>query len=230
MNVVEPSDLPEPSAHTLPNVAQRPSPYDMLKQAILDGELAPGQPLVETALGAWYKVSRTPIREALRRLEQDGLVERGGSGLVVRRRSALEILDIYETRIVLEATVGRVGAERRTEHDLRMLHRQVQRCAAADPSDTDAMVEANRAFHRSMWQASHNESLIDLLERLNLHLARYTATTLSHPGRWEQSLVEHAGMVEALERRDGFRAYELGMKHFTAARDIRLGFVDDVEL
>ena len=76
----------------------RVSPYDMLKRAILSGGLAPGQSLVETSLAEWCGVSRTPIREALTRLEQDGLVHHYDGGLVVRVRSPEEILDIYETR------------------------------------------------------------------------------------------------------------------------------------
>ena len=85
---------------------ERVQPYEILQQAILRGELAPGQPLVETTLAARYNVSRTPIREALTRLEQDRLVERTDRGLVVRRRSPEQILDIYETRIALEATAA----------------------------------------------------------------------------------------------------------------------------
>src|SRR5690349_17429224 len=97
------------------------STYEVLKNAILSGELAPGEQLVETSLAKLCKVSRTPIREALRRLEQDGLVYRSDRGLAVRTRSPEEILDIYEVRMMLEATVGRIAAERRTEHDVSML-------------------------------------------------------------------------------------------------------------
>ncbi|MBO0826374.1 MAG: GntR family transcriptional regulator, partial [Streptosporangiales bacterium] len=113
----------------------------MLKQAILKGELEPGQPLVETALAAWCEVSRTPIREALTRLEQDGLVDRTDRGLVVRQRSPEEILDIYETRLALEATAGRMAAERRTAHDLRLLKRLLQRCEEISVKDSAGMAE-----------------------------------------------------------------------------------------
>ncbi len=70
--------------------------------------------------------------------------------------------------------------------------------------------------------ATHNEALIDLLDRLNLHLLRYPATTLSYPGRWDESLVQHAELVEAIIARDQARAEELGRRHFVIARDIRL--------
>lgn len=211
----------------IPAASGRTAPYEMVKQAILRGELEPGQPLVETALAEWCQVSRTPIREALTRLVQDGLAERSDRGLIVRRRSPEEILDIYETRIVLEATVGRVAAERRTEHDVRTLRRLVER-AREVAADDDRKVEVNRQFHKAMWHASHNDSLLDLLERLNLHLARYPATTLSYPGRWEEAKREHGAIVDAVEARDGAKAFNLALAHFTHARDIRLQLWDDL--
>lgn len=207
--------------------AERVPPYQMLKKAILSGELKPGQPLVENALAAWCQTSRTPIREALRRLDQDGLIQRSDRGLVVRKRSPEEILDIYETRIVLEATAGRVAAERRTEHDVRILRRLMERCEQVSESDPEAMAEANQQFHRAVWRASHNESLLDLLERLNLHLARYPGTTLAAPGRWQAALEQHGRLVDAIEERGGDRAYEIAMEHFTDARNIRLELFAD---
>ena len=91
--------------------------YERLKNAIITGELGPGTHLVESSLARLCQVSRTPVREALTRLEQDGLVHQGARGLVVRERSPEEILDIYETRIVLEATAARLAAERHTALD-----------------------------------------------------------------------------------------------------------------
>jgi DNA-binding GntR family transcriptional regulator len=211
----------------IPAMSDRTVPYEMVKQAILRGELQPGQQLVETALAEWCQVSRTPIREALSRLVQDGLAERSDRGLIVRRRSPEEILDIYETRMVLEATVGRVAAERRTEHDVRTLNRLIER-AREVTADDERKVEVNRQFHQAMWRASHNDSLLDLLERLNLHLARYPATTLSYPGRWEQAKSEHSAIFDAVEARDEAKAYELALAHFTQARDIRLRLWDDL--
>jgi DNA-binding GntR family transcriptional regulator len=214
-------------ASVIPQVlatSDRRSTYDALKQAILDSELPPGQPLVESALATWLEVSRTPVREALNRLEQDGLIQRTDRGLMVRERSPEEILDIYETRIALEALVGQVAAERRTQYDLRVLRRLVEQ--GEDVVDQDGRMEVNRAFHQAMWRASHNDSLIDLLARLNLHLARYPATTLSYPGRWPQAIAEHASLVDAVETRNGALAHEISHVHFTEARDIRLELWD----
>lgn len=178
--------------------------------------------MVESALAEWCEVSRTPIREALTRLEQDGLVQRGDRGLVVRESSPEEILDIYEIRVVLEATGARIAADRRTSHDLLYMRRMLDRMSRYDADDPTGMTASNREFHRTIWRASHNQSLIDLLERLNLHLGRYPATTLAYPGRWQAARDEHERLVDAIEARDGAKAYEIASDHFSAARDIRL--------
>lgn len=200
----------------------RPSAYQLVKASILDGSLAPGSQLIESQVAAWCGVSRTPVREALTRLEQDGLVERTDRGLVVRERSPEEILDIYEVRIALEATAARLAAERHTSFDRMRLEQALRLAEAADAADGDDLARRNREFHRSVWLSTHNEALIDLLDRLNLHLLRYPATTLSHPGRWDESLVQHTEIVEAIIARDEDRAEKLGRDHFTIARDIRM--------
>lgn len=203
------------------------TPYERLKQAILAGELPPGRQLVEKQLAQWCGVSRTPVREALRRLEQDGLIHHVEGALVVRARSLTEILDIYETRTVLEATVARVAADRRTDHDLRVLRVVLGRGQSVPADDIKGMVDANQRFHRTLWQASHSESLLDLLERLNLHLARFPETTLAAPGRWDAARSEHRLIVDAIEQRRAGDAHDLALEHFTEARDIRLALFAD---
>jgi DNA-binding GntR family transcriptional regulator len=217
-------------AAPLPEPTQKIAPYQRLKEAIRSGELRPGQQLVESVLAEWCEVSRTPIREALSKLQHDGLVERSDRGLVVRERSPEEILDIYETRIALEGTAARLAAERRTPHDLIGLRRALTRLAGVPADDVDAMVNTNRQFHTAVWRASHNASLIDLLERLDLHLARYPATTLSSPGRWGRANEQHEAIVAAIEARNGEDAEKLATTHFTEARDIRLQLFDNEDL
>lgn len=196
--------------------------YDQIRAAIVDGTLAPGSPLVESQLAGWVGTSRTPVREAFTRLEQDGLVQRTDRGLVVRERSPEEILDIYEIRITLEGAVTRQAAERHGQLDLVRVERALRICEEADPDDGAALQERNRQFHQAIWAASHNEALNDLLTRLDLHLIRYPTTTLTAPGRWDQAMEEHRAMAAAIRARDTERATELAEEHFTHARDIRL--------
>lgn len=218
------SARPSPST----SAARQLSPYVLLKRAIMMGELLPGQPLVELALADRYKVSRTPIREALTRLEQDGLAQRGDRGLLVRESSPEEVLDIYDTRIVLESKAASLAAERRTSFDLVSMRRAGER-VHRDDSNPYQVAERNRQFHRTIWRAGRNQSLIDLLERLNMHLGRYQATTLAFPGRAASSQAEHLELTDAIEERDSERAAEIATRHFTVARDIRLKLWEESE-
>ena len=196
--------------------------YEQLRDEIVSGRLEAGLPLVEATLAARYGTSRTPVREALRRLEQDGLVERADRGLRVRARGPEEILEIYEVRILLEAAAARGAAERGTRLDAMRLGHALDNMSATDPADSDAMVAVNRAFHEEVWAASHNCTLIDLLTRLNSRITRYPTTTLTSPGRWAAVLDEHAELVQAITARDEESAARIAAEHMTKARDIRL--------
>jgi DNA-binding GntR family transcriptional regulator len=202
------------------------TPYERIKQAIMDGTFEPGHALVEATVAEWCGVSRTPVREALTRLEHDGLVSKTERGMTVRARTPEEILDIYETRIALEATAARMAAERHTNMDRIRLERLMTVAAETDEK-LGLHAPRNREFHRGIWLASHNESLIDLLDRLNMHLLRYPTTTLTAPGRWEQSLVEHRELLDAIIARDGKAAQEIAERHFIEARDIRLALWEE---
>jgi DNA-binding GntR family transcriptional regulator len=199
------------------------SAYERIKHAILDGTFEPGEALVEATVGEWCGVSRTPVREALSRLEHDGMVIGTGKGMTVRQRTPGEIQDIYDTRISLEVTAGRFAAERRSQIDLVLIEKM---CTAAEAVDEGAapqvLADANRELHRTIWQASHNQAVIDLLDRVNLHLMRYPETTLTIPGRWKTSLLEHRDLVAAIAAGDRELAGNISEKHFTAARDLRL--------
>jgi DNA-binding GntR family transcriptional regulator len=209
-----------------PNVAMKTSVYQQLKTAIVEGELPAGQSLVETALADHYGVSRTPVREALHRLQQDGLVERADRGLRVVEGSAERILEIYEVRVVLEAAACAAAARRHTDVDLARL-RGVMEGTPAESAEAAEKAVWNHQFHEAVWQATHNTTLVDLLTRLEVHLRRYPATTLVYPGRWDEAIAEHAELLDAIAASDQERAQEVGRRHMTRARDIRLRMWQD---
>jgi DNA-binding GntR family transcriptional regulator len=199
--------------------------YDRLLEEVLQGNLKPGELLVESALGEKYGVSRTPVREALRMLEQDGVLERVNRGIRVRQTSADEVLELYDVRAVLEGIAARDAAERRTEIDLAALDRMFR--AMENASDATAMERAiiNRSFHRAIWAAAKNRTLSDLLERLGVHLRRYPATTYQRPGRWEIAIEEHRAILEAIRSKDATAARSLSEEHMSAARNARLEMI-----
>lgn len=198
------------------------SVYDELREAIVSGALPPGSPLVETALAGQFGISRTPVREALLKLRQDGLVEPSGRGLAVSRRSPEEILEIYEMRVLLEEHAARFAAAHRTALDISRLEHAQRVLAETSTSDTAALVRANTEFHEQIWAASHNRTLCDLLDRINVQLRRYPETTLTYPGRWESVLAEHEALVAAIREGRPDDAAEVAACHMSAARDVRL--------
>jgi DNA-binding GntR family transcriptional regulator len=197
------------------------SVYEELRDAILTGHFAPGQLLSENALAAEFGKSRTPVREALHRLEIENLVERVPRGMRVRTSSPEEILDIYEVRITLEGAAAKAAAERATEFD-RMQLRSAQRAMVEVEDNAGEKAAANRRFHEAIWTASHNSTLVDLLHRLNVHLIRYPSTTLTYGDRWEAVLREHEDLLTAIEARDGEAARRIAEHHMFGAREVRL--------
>jgi DNA-binding GntR family transcriptional regulator len=213
------NDRPEPAAD-LPL-------YERLRAAILNGDYRPSAVLVEKVLAEAYGVSRTPVREALRRLEQDGMLQRVGRQMVVRVTTPQEVLEIYDCRIVLEGMAAEWAARHRTDYDLALLEnaqQRMERGASGTPAELSAV---NHVFHDRLWQASHNATLCDLLARLEVHIRRYPEPTVSRPGRWAEAVEEHAAIVEAIRRGDAEQARTLSSAHMAAARDLRLRMIQE---
>lgn len=198
------------------------STYERLRELIFSNELEAGEALTEATLASRLGVSRTPIREGLTRLEQDGLVERFARGVRVKERSPEEILEIYEVRITLEEAAARGAASRRTELDLSRLEAIHDEMAGLPGSDSAGRVAWNNRFHEALWRASHNATLEDVITRLISRLRRYPQTTLTFPGRWERVLVEHGQLIAAIRKQDPDQAAAIAAGHMTAARDTRL--------
>lgn len=204
-------------------------PYETIRSGIVDGTYRPGMALIEVQFAELCGVSRTPVREALNRLEHDGLIERSQrGGYFVRKRSPEEICDLYEVRINLEGLAATVAAQRRGRLDLMRIDRALTTWEVeGEGLDPMGRARLNEDFHRSIWMASGSEPLIDLLNRLNLHLTLYPSTTMSVPGRWDASVKEHRQLVEAIRAQDAERASEIATKHFTAALEIRLALFEE---
>jgi DNA-binding GntR family transcriptional regulator len=198
------------------------SAYLALRGDIVTGQLKPGELLVEMVLADRYGVSRTPIREALRRLEQDGLVQRHGRRLRVRQHRPDEILDIHEVRIVLEEAAARAAAVRRTALELSLLTRVHEAMQRIDERDVAGQVRADWEFHERVWSAGHSGTLIDLLSRLQANLGRYSDGTFTYPGRWNQALAEHGQLLSAIDEHRGDDAAAIVAGHLGVARDLQL--------
>ncbi|UVY84573.1 GntR family transcriptional regulator [Brachybacterium sp. NBEC-018] len=200
----------------------RESIFALLHAEILDGTLAPGTPLREVALAERFEVSRTPVRDALSRLEQAGLLTRAQRGLEVQSVDPQTIMQVYDARILLEEQVAGDAALQRTVSDVLRIEALLERDRALTARDDAALIRANLEFHHAVWTASHNPVLQDLLAQLSRHLVHAPHSTLTVEGRWEQALEEHARLVAAISARDVDAARATARAHFETARAIRL--------
>lgn len=199
--------------------------YEELRAEISAGVLRAGSPVREVALADRFGVSRTPVREALRRLQHDRLLVPGARGLQVREVDPQEVVQVYDMRILLEAEAAREAARAHTPADLVLLEGLIARDRSlVDPAD-QLRAQTNTEFHAALWQATHNRVLQDLLQRLTLHLVRTPHSTLSAPGRWEQALDEHEQLVRAVTAGDGVTAARIAAEHMGRAREIRLSLL-----
>jgi DNA-binding GntR family transcriptional regulator len=196
--------------------------HDELRAQILSGVIPPGAPLREVVLAERFGVSRTPVRAALGRLEHERLLDRGARGLFVKRIDAREVVQVYDVRIMLEGEVSAQAATSRDDRDLARLDALLARDRAlVEPTDRERMT-TNLEFHAGIWQAAHNPVLLDLLERLSVHLIHAPSSTLSVGDRWAEALDEHGRLLAAIRDRDAVRADALARRHMGRAREIRL--------
>jgi DNA-binding GntR family transcriptional regulator len=201
--------------------------YQKLREEIVTGVLAPGSPLREVSLAGRFGVSRTPVREALRRLEQDRLLVPGDRGMVVRAIDPHEVVQVYDMRVLLEAEAAGQAARDHRPADLVRLEGLLDRDRTLTDPDDATRVRTNLEFHAAVWQATHNPVLVDLLERLTVHLVHAPRSTLSVGDRWHHALDEHARLLEAVRARDEQRARTLAGEHMATARELRLRLLRD---
>lgn len=193
--------------------------YERLRDDILAGRFPAGSVLLETALAAHYSVSRTPVREALGRLEQDGLLKRAARGYQVRSGTFEDILEIYEARIALEGQSAAGAAARRTDLDLARLRHLHTAAEAADPAQAR---ELNSQWHRALWCAAHNATIENLLTRLTAQLRIYDRTGHETPEDLALTRGEHEEILSAVAGRDADAARDAQVRHLTRSREARL--------
>ena len=195
--------------------------YSLILEAIDVGVYKPGDRLVESDLADRFGVSRTPIREALQRLETQSLLERDGRSLIVASLDHNQMAELYVVRRELEGLAARLAARHATEEEIRVL-RDMVTADDALVNDPAALARANRRFHKQIHLASHNRYLVQQLDLVHRTMALMATTSLAAQGRGEIAQGEHDGIVKAIEARDEAAA-DLALKeHISIAFMTRL--------
>lgn len=194
---------------------------ERLAEEIINGRLLPGTRLEEQALADRFKTSRTPVREALRRLAATGLIEiRPRRGVVVSTVTRDRLAQMFETMAELEGACARLAAERMSDAEradllaLREAGEQIR-----ETGDPDTYEVHNRAFHAAIYRGAGNEVLEETAQSVRARLAPFRSAQFHIPGRVARSTSEHADVVDAIVAGDGDRAYTAMRSHMLTVSD-----------
>lgn len=208
--------------------------YQALRGAILTGELAAGQRLVETQLADWLNVSRTPLREALRQLQQEGLVSsEANGGLRVTTLSVTDAIELYDCRIALEQLAVAEACRQATDEQLKQLETyvvQAEQVANAEekPIDPFQLLDLDYQFHHLIAQSSGNQRLTALLEQLFDTMALLRIQTLQRNPDVLEIRLEHRQIYTAIATQDTDAATKAIVSHLVASKQRVVREINDL--
>ncbi|MBW0156511.1 GntR family transcriptional regulator [Sedimentimonas flavescens] len=195
--------------------------YTLILEAIDAGVYRPGDRLVESELAERFGVSRTPVREALQRLETQSMLARDGRSLIVASLDHNQLAELYVVRAELEALAARLAAKHAAPEEVRVLQDMVEedRKHIGDPV---ALSRANKRFHKQIHLASHNRYLVQQLDLVHRTMALVATTSLAAEGRGATALAEHQAIVDAIRNGDEDGAATALRAHISKAFETRL--------
>lgn len=196
--------------------------YRQITEAIQSGELKPGTRLREVELAHWLGMSRTPVREALGRLANEGLVANDVKrGMIIAELDHQMVTELYAMREVLEGTAAGLAARYATEAEIAIL-RQIIKKDQEPGIDTAGLASNNKLFHQALYRSAHNRYLLKTLSTLRESMALLGQTTLAIPGRAHSAIDEHVELLSAIERHDCAVAEAAARKHIRSAYEARM--------
>jgi len=198
--------------------------YLRLHEAIREGVLKPGQRMMEQDLAKWLDMSRTPVRDALRRMETEGLLTHEPRlGLVITQYDRRAVVELYAIREVLEGTAAGFAARHATEFEIaELLQLAAEQQDLKD--DVKRIAENNRRFHRSIYQAAHNRFLVRSLDAVlvSMGLLWQGYANFMSENRVQASFREHIALADAIARRNPAEAEEAAREHARGSLQERL--------
>lgn len=193
--------------------------FNQLQNDILNGYYEPGESLIETKLSEDLGVSRTPIREALRQLELEGLVHSiPNKGVIVKGVTPQDIQDIYTIRMLIEGLAARWAAEKITDEELQELKDTVDlEEFYTAKNDSSHLLQSDTKFHDIIFKASKSKPLMHTLSTFHHYVQKARKTSMSSPGRAMKVLGEHKAILQAIIDRDAQKAEKLTTEHVSNA-------------
>jgi len=193
-----------------------------ITQAIQHGQLKPGDRITEVELTKWLEISRTPVREALNKLESEGLITAlPHRGMCITELDYQAVMELYQMREVLEATAAGLAAKHASEPEKAAL-KEILALQESSLDDSQLQARQNRLFHNAIYHAAHNRYLLQSLNGLKQALILLGATTYQIPGRSMSALQEHKKILAAICANDSEGAAEATREHIRAAQQARI--------
>jgi len=192
--------------------------YTSIKNAIITAQREPNERLIEETIAADMGTSRTPVREALQKLEKEGLIFRRSIGFVVKGIAEEEVEDILDLQCLLEGHAGRLAASRITEDELRSLNDLIGR--QEDCSDTETFIRLDGEFHDALHRAAKNGRLYDLVQGLRDSIDRYRIIVFRSQARLHLSVKDHKELVSLMRTRNGRKIEKLIRTHLVRGKNI----------
>ena len=197
---------------------------EALRDAIRRGILEPGERLMEVQLAEELGISRTPVREAIRKLEQEGyVIMMPRRGTYVSSVSVHDVKEIFEIRSALESLSTGLATRRIEPEELEKLRSLLTEIEGhIERRDIDKIVATDIEFHGLLYQVSRNDRLVAIISNLKEQLARFRTLSMSYPGRLQETLEEHRAMVEAIAAGDVEAARDAAERHMERAEETLL--------
>ncbi len=197
--------------------------HEALRLAIHEGRLRPGDRLRENEIAQQLGVSRTPVREALKRLEQRGLIAIVPQrGVIVNEFDQQRVVELYAWREVLEVAAVRFATQHATETELQALDDILEAQRALPEGSADGLTQVDRRFHRAIYGAARNGYLLQAFDLLRDTLALLGGSALVPTGHQSTALEQHVQIVEAIKRRDADAAETAAREHIRTGQRLRL--------
>jgi len=195
--------------------------FEYLRQSIVEGKLEPGKRLMEIQMAEQLGVSRTPVREAIRKLELEGLVVMvPRKGAYIADVSIKDVLEVLEVRMVLEGLAASLAAERMSDDEIKELAcicNEFKSCYEND--DIEGMIEKDVDFHDCIFNSTGNHKLNQISQGLREQIYRFRVRYISRYNKAKELVDEHQAIFNAIQSRDSESAYKYGTQHIESLTD-----------
>lgn len=197
------------------NKSMREKVYDTLKQMIIDGVIKPGERIIETEYSNKFQISRTPIREAIRMLELEGLVEsQTTGGVIVKTLTREEISEIYKIRIALESLIIEEIIKKINNQDIKKLEKVLKNTKKAfEIKDIEKVFSLFTEFNQILYDIASLPKVTGMINNINLYLKRFRKLSIDNPSRKEEAFEDHVQILEAIKNKELSTAISINRMH-----------------